>query len=408
MHFGLWALKIYLILNGLGLLRLTGIFNITPYSLFLYRLLDLALIITFLLFWRQPVKMRLAELIMIFFVLLPVVTGIFNGHVNITMANDLATYLFFIIKVIIFRTLLISIYMRYHPDTFFATFSRSLIKLSLVIAIIGLTLALYISSKGVAFYFQSASEIKLAASLAIASNNIILSLSFLTIALLSGKRMIFIGILLMFLIAFMRSQRFRNQNTLFIAFALAFVFILGSLSVFPLFSDLSQSASYVRVDTTIRDIKAAVTYESDSLNEILFVLAPARYAEAVSLWRSLTNIDVLIGAGYGFRYTVDVPLFIANNFVVTGETVSNAHFSPIGIVSKFGIVGFVIWTIYLLTGLKALIAGPRTSWFRFGCALAFCAIWIESLFAFGFFINLFTPFVLAVCTVALPNKRATN
>ena len=87
-----------------------------------------------------------------------------------------------------------------------------------------------------------------------------------------------------------------------------------------------------------------------------------------------------------------------------GNNISNAHFTPIGIFLKFGFLGFISWTT-LLSKIIFKIFHRNEFYFVKVSLLAIIGFIFQSLFAFGFFINLFTPFLIGLCLAKLEKEN---
>lgn len=398
LRLGLWLMLIYVSIQIFSIVRLIGLLNIAPYYLLCYRVLDVILIGVFVIYWRHPLRTHMFIPLLIV-VLYPMLFGIVNGNINVTFFNDFVTYTFFVVKFIIFRTLLISIYARVSPDELFFCFKRRLVRLSLFVAFLSLLTAIILLGMGFEFYYQAPAEISLGAALAITGGNVFVSFLFLVYAALSGKRMIFAGVVAMFLIAYLFSGKFRLGSFRWILVATLILMLV--VFVAPVPDNFTASVAIQKFAGTFYDLNLAWKTAGGAL-EFLKLVDSGRYLEVYSLFKELSYLDIIFGAGYGFRYEMDYSVMLELGRSIEGS-VTNSHFTPLGIVSKSGIVGLLIWSAVILPGLRALFCDREISQFRFACALALCAMIVQSFFAFGFYVNIFTPFLLAVCTVVPPD-----
>lgn len=152
---------------------------------------------------------------------------------------------------------------------------------------------------------------------------------------------------------------------------------------------------------TFRQIERAME-QSDNLLEILMYTDPGRYVEYESLLPHLADWSLWFGNGYGFRYDLDSD-FLFEFGMADHLEVTNAHFTPLAITAKFGLFGLMIWIILIAQVLSTRI--NRKSFVEYACRLAFISMLAQSLFAYGFFINMFVPFYIAMSMVG---SRRTN
>ena len=145
--------------------------------------------------------------------------------------------------------------------------------------------------------------------------------------------------------------------------------------------------------------------QSDNFLETLIYTDPARYSEYVSLLPHLTDWSFWFGNRYGFRYDLDSD-FLHEFDIAQHSDVRNAHFTPLPITAKFGLFGLIIWIILIARFFTAKI--NRNSFVEYACRLAFISMVVQSLFAFGFFINIYTPFYLAMLTVRSHRTKASK
>jgi hypothetical protein len=120
------------------------------------------------------------------------------------------------------------------------------------------------------------------------------------------------------------------------------------------------------------------------------LIDPGRYVEYVSVRPHLSGPKIVFGLGYGFRYRLI-------DFEASQESVSNAHFTPLGIVLKFGLVGVSMWLaafFYLFLGVY-----PRTK-IEYAAHVSLFGIFVQSLFAYGFFINSLTAICCGLASIS--------
>lgn len=397
----IFLMIVFAALNLVALLRLLGVTGLPPLLLLLYRALDAVIVISFLMYCGSRVKVQGIDLLMLIFATYPFLIGIARGNFSITFLNDTAIFFMFIAKVVVFRTILSRIHAVTDLDAVFKKPARSFVFWCGLFALISLSVALVLLGTSSGLYYQAPAELTFAAALALAQSKIVAYLVLLAIALAAGKRMIMVGLLVIAAFAVLAHPRMRRAfvRTLIVAvvpFTLAIVASSTLLNSDLVFVD--------KILGTFRMIERAME-QSDSFLETLMYTDPARYAEYVSLLPHLTDWSLWFGNGYGFRYDLDSN-FLHEFGVVERADVTNAHFTPLAITAKFGLFGLMIWIILIARVLTAKI--NRNSFVEYACRLAFISMVAQSLFAFGFFINIFTPFYIAMSMAGSHRTKASK
>jgi hypothetical protein len=404
-----WLMIVYVMLQLGAVLRLIGVPDVAHVLLFAYRFIDLLLIGAFLFIWRGSIKVRVGDFIALLLVTYPVFISIARDQLNLTFFNDAAIYFSFVLKVVFFRTLIISILDRYELDVFFSKFSRIFLIVSASVAAVAFLVAQFFVASGQLLYYQSPAEITLAAAIAIASGNVGGIAFFLIFAALSGKRMLLVGVSAMLIFSLVFSRRLTTKlNRLLPIFFLSAV--LGGFLI--LSTDRLEGLVFLeKLESTYEGAMRAFS-NADSLDSFFLQLEPARYIEFVSLRENIDGWGAIFGNGYGFRYELNAALLADSGYEAEGD-VTNAHFTPIAVVAKFGILGLFVWMAYFFSALTPLFRGKKERYFSYACGLALLGYLVQSLFAFGLFVNPITSFVLAVATVkrranAMPTIRSKN
>ncbi|WP_407496734.1 hypothetical protein [Pseudooceanicola sp. MF1-13] len=388
-------------LNLLALLRLLGVPGLQPLLLLLYRAMDAVIVISFLRYCGSWVKVRSIDLLLLIFATYPFLIGIARGNLSITFANDTVIFFMFIAKIVIFRTILSRIHAVTDLDSIFRKPARKLVYWCGLFAVISLSAALVLLGTSSGRYYQAPAEVTFAASLVLAQGKIFTYLLFLAIALAAGKRMVMVGLLVIAAFAALAHPRVRRAFLRFSIVGLVLLPVVAIASSTLLSSDLQFVD---KILGTFRQIERAMM-QSESFLETLMYTDPGRYVEYVSLLPYLTDWALWFGNGYGFRYDLDSNFLY--EFGMAGYLeVTNAHFTPLAITAKSGLFGLMIWLILIGQVLTARI--NRRSFVEYACRLAFISMLAQSLFAFGFFINMFTPFYIAMSMVGSRRTKASK
>ena len=110
-------------------------------------------------------------------------------------------------------------------------------------------------------------------------------------------------------------------------------------------------------------------------------------------------IDYVLGKGYGFRYFY----FDSVEMEEAGVTHSNSHFSPAGILLKFGFVGVLLWTLLFIALLIKSFIVRKISYVDYANFAFLLSVLIQSLFAFLLFTNPILPMVIGL--IMSPRKK---
>ena len=388
----IFLMIVFSALNYISFFRLIGASEVAHYLLITYRLLDLILILYFLIFCGPKLKIMGLDLVLMIFIAYPFLIGFYRGNLSITFAHDAVIFLFFFLKIMVFRTVLGRIIFIVDIDAVFRKYARQLVFWCGFIALLLLGTAAFFLARGVNFYYQAPAELTFATALVIAKGNVPAYLFFLILALIGGKRMIMAGLLVMGAVAALSHPRVR---WVLIRYSAAFV---GPVLFFIYFGGGNFNTDLIFVDRILGTFQQlSYSFEmSESLLESLMLLDPARFAEYVSLKPHLSGWSLWFGNGYGFRYELDSNFLTSFGYSVDTSDVTNAHFTPLGIAAKFGLVGVFIWFVLIAVVVKSGFA--RRSYVQYACWLAFLSDIFQSFFAFGFFISFFTPFYVAMAT----------
>ncbi|MFG6531420.1 MULTISPECIES: hypothetical protein [unclassified Sulfitobacter] len=393
---------IYLFLQVASMFRLFGVPGIPPLLLLGYRTLDLLVIGSFLLYCGTRLRIRWHDLPFLLMIPSPILIGIGQGNLNITFFNDIAIFVFFALKVLVIRTLITRFMEKTDFDEVFLSYARRIISRSILAALLMLMLAFAAWSSGIRFYYQAPAELTLAAALAVARGKMPLYLIILALAAMGGKRGTMIGIMSIGVLGLMRRRNLGQAVLSVLALAIVFFVFVAVFGA----SSLPGDAPFVRRLTgTLATITSAANETQDWL-ELLMFLDPSRFVEYVSLKPYLEGWALWFGNGFGFRYNLDANFLSDFGRLASENTVSNAHFTPLAIVAKFGVVGLALWLVQVLGILFS--RRDSQSYFQTACMLGFISMMFHSMFSFSFFISFFTPIFVAGATLRRPRRAGAR
>lgn len=203
---------------------------------------------------------------------------------------------------------------------------------------------------------------------------IFLAISILVL-LLAGKRSIFLSLIVAGIVSGGRNLK------IFIIFSC--LFLLGFFLV-----DFTDSSSINLID------KIAISYNaimeisdfseaSEARNAALYIATAGRSEEFFAIFRFMEPINWLIGIGPGFSYSFDHPSL---GYIDR----SNAHFTPLSISYKFGLIIGVFFLFYVS---KDILWGLRNSQVFLSTILLLFLV--QSFFSFNIFVEILYPIIIS-------------
>lgn len=378
-----WYLAFLFILlfsNVLSYVRALGIWNHVHALIIFIRLFDFIFLLVSITVFFSVLRVKVSCLSYICWMAYPLCLGILYFNPVVTLLNDIVLYCMLLMKVWVFR-LLFS-----YPAVinYFHEWIKCYLKYTIFMSVVMLLIAYSLLSMGYRFYFQAPVDVTYIMAIVSSYGQVGLMIFFLLYGLLCGKRMIFIGVLVIAMISI-----FQGGKRLFVLlFIASFLFFCG------LFLHLYFDMDNVQGVGKFVSLFEKGLGEGDlSLMERFKEIDPARYLEVVSLWNSMSGIDFWVGKGFGYRYEYD--LSILDYSLINYETHSNSHFTPLGIVSKFGFLGLFFWIIFFSYFIYKSFSQRKISHYHFANFLFLVSLIVQSFMAFSLFTNILLPIVLA-------------
>ncbi len=324
--------------------------------------------ILFILNNFKKIKFNKLDFLFLLFLFFSIIIGFLDNELSRRFISDFLLPFNFILKLVIVRNGI-------GENKFSENFSWFVKKYIVVTFIAGAAgVAMFYLFKTGDFEYLGLTPViypKLILSL-INGNSLFVIICF-AVAFLSGKRAILIaaiGIVVSYLIFVRRRNKWR--------FAVPFILLGIGAFFIPKNESLSSSQAASKYTYTLQESKTTDLITLDKLTG-------GRFAEVESINRTMEPIDYILGKGIGFTYT-----FTRDGDVIA-EEYGNAHFSPMSVVSKYGLFFFIILSIYLMKGVSQVVNKKRDfiffAFFIIGCM-------IEYLFAYGVFIDKLMPLAL--------------
>lgn len=365
-----YASQLLILILGIGaVIRQLGLFEVTRLLLVLSWLSDIVLVAIALLLCRFKLPHVLVPLALLF--IGATILGVGNGFLNHTFITDLVTYFTFILKIIIFSNLFQ--YQLFRNQ--FYTFIKRYCWLAVIVGSITIGLMFLLWFAGFRFYFSATPDITYSYALALGNGQLLYSYVIMLLGFFSGKRMIIIGLFVIFMFGFKKYLN-RPVNYLLIAFAVLILLFLSGLSDLP---------SVSKITSIIENLNG------NNLNAMLMSLDKGRMSEVLGIIHSMNWYDYVLGKGYGFRFF----WFGFDELRESGISHSNAHFSPIGIISKFGVLGLMLFIGFYIYALALSFQHRNYDKLSYPNFLFLTSMMVQSLFAYVLFNHPLIPIVFA-------------
>jgi hypothetical protein len=334
--------------------------------------------ILFLVFAWHHIRLTKTELLLVSLVLFSCLFATLPGlqyssaYSTSRFFNDISGPLLFVFKVSALRSLF-----RQNITVL------SIIKLSkilVILSVIQVLIFLYFSAQTGA-YAGITLPINIPAALYIASFNYYGLAVTVILITLSGKRSFLVSVAIVSaLVIFIRgSHRKRLAFLLLLGFIASLYFTFGNEKINNTLFALDEFF----VVTEMRQID----FESEQVRSVLYLLTAGRSEEFYGILSEMRPLSWFIGIGPGFTYS----LFHVEGYV---DGYANAHFSPLSLTYKFGVVYTVVFYAYIIGVILSLLKISRNHSFTIGCALSIFIL--QSMFAFNFYAELYFSILLGL------------
>jgi hypothetical protein len=385
------SFKLYLnILFGLFFLNnpvsLIGVFLGYDYLFPLFFLIPFVILDTiYVVFKIKIAKFSFIEILLLFFIIISFFIGILNNEISRKTFSDFFIVILFLFKVLIFKSEISNNY------EFIKYFIKKKLPYFLLSSFI--TVSLFIIFSKYKFIYAGLTLQQLPYFTYNLLNNSLLNILFaIILVILSGKRASLLSFLVIFLIYRFRGISF-FKNIIYI-----FILSFGLIFIFNLLDSYESNLSNTSIDKylyTLNETKELDEFTNLDLNSpILDLLTAGRTSEISSVLNDMNLIDYFLGKGCGYVY---LNYRIANDEYF--ENHSNIHFSPLNILSKYGILFFLFFYIYLIRGLFPL----EKSTFRSFAQLVVLGYIFESFFSYLYFVDMLFPLFIAIVQIKKNN-----
>lgn len=337
----------------LSILRTAFQMSYIEYLLLFGACLDLLIIVAgFRYLFQKPMFAVLC--LMVF----SLIIGLLNNDLSRRFITDFTNPFFFFCKILIFK--------QYWESSNFNGYVKYYSRVAIVGSLILLPITYFLFASTGTTRLAIFPPMELPFSYYLAGNSPMIIVSLL-IVVLYGKRAQLISALLTFLLYLFLVRR--DKILLYIFFA-----VLACIPAAFLFSAFSENLAIQRLNTTIE-----LYFEEESNDENLNRLSAGRLDEFKTITEEMDLKDYVLGKGLGFTYV--------KNLRDGDKEATNAHFSPLGFLSKYGIV----FTVFIYIYLGNIIFKPQKRLFKskkYLVAAGVCMfVFFESFFAYAIFVT---------------------
>jgi hypothetical protein len=296
------------------------------------------------------------------------IVGLLNNEVSRRFVTDFTTPFFFFAKVFVFA--------RYWDYTSFKDYIRFYTRFSFWGSLALLPVTYFIFNSTGTTRLAIFPPMELPFSNYMLSSSLMLLASFIIILLYGKRAQLFSAVItfVLYISVFRRKDLFK------------YIIILGIASaiLIPVFIKNSDNIAIRRLTATFDSYSGKGT-DKENLDRI----SAGRFNEFETIINQMKPQDYFLGKGLGFTYDVDTG---GKDSVET----ANAHFSPIGFLSKYGIF-FTLFVYYFIMSIffksNKVLLSDSDYLIALGVSIF---IFMESFFAYALFVTPILPIVLGV------------
>ncbi len=336
-----------------------------------YLCLDLTLIICNL----SRIKLNIIEVSLICILLFSVIVGLLNlTPISRRYVTDFLMPLSFVLKISLSRKFFsIEKYASFFSSKFLKRFAIAAFFSSII------TIALfYIVVQFIPMYLGLTPIIYPFLIWAMMSKKNLYVLMAIAVIVFSGKRSILLGVVFVFMFYFIGIRK----NKLKSIAALGGIILLG----FIIFESagIQDSRAFRKYEWTFYKLQEAAENP-----EVLDLVSGGRMGEIESIYQEMNSYDYLFGKGVGFTYE------LKSTGYGDVKVHSNAHFTPLALISKYGVVFYILIMFYILFSLfRARNKYRKNEWLSTFFFLYIIGVNIDFIFAYGFFTERLFPFAI--------------
>jgi hypothetical protein len=332
--------------------------------------------IMFISFNFQHLRFKQIEVFLIILIIINLFVGIFSFPPSIKHLTDFLSPCFFVAKVAIIRH-----YVNVAVNR--SLFERWVLKYAGVMFWVSLlaTIQIYILMRYIPLYLGTTPIVYPYFIKSLASSNYFGIIMGIMSIILSGKRAILLGAVIITIIYVSYIKKYFGRLVVSTA---VLIFVLTN--IYLLYEDiLVQSPSISKYKFTVDHVLSDNFVWNDW--ELIDIISGGRIGEIKGATGAMNSpFNLLVGMGAGFIY----PLEYIDGTIEPKH--SNVHFSPLGLISKYGILFYLAFMFYILNNLfkqsrnQLLTTHVATILFLYTIGAL-----VDSFFAYTFFIDSLLP-----------------
>lgn len=341
----------------------------------------------FLLKFIKVIKINTIEFLLLSLVFISMFIGLINNDFSKSFITDFINPIYFIFKICLFR----QVFLKDEIIKFIKKNISIASKYLFIFSSLALML-FYIFSNYVEIYVGNGLTTHPFLILSILSSSVFQIIMVFLIVLASGKRALLISSIILIIY---------SQIKIIKKIPLKFI-IITSLFSFSIYSYFAiDFENYLAIGKYIWTYDKLVESEFDFNldNEIINLASAGRLEEINAASREMNFVDFIIGKGVGFKY----------DYVrLDGELVlnyNNTHFTPFGLIMKYGLIFFILLSYYIFKRLK--------NFSTYGFLNIFLGLYvivslIDMIFVYSIFIDPFLPIALGYLSIPKKIKNSYN
>ena len=352
---------------------------------FILTMLSIRLLLDFLLIVFNFTKIKLSklEILLIGLLFITLFLGILNFPIGRRHFTDFINPLMFILKISIFRQFL-SFQSNIWIKTYIFKFARILFWVGMInvaaLYIINYFMPIYLGATPIAYPFL----IK-----AMLGSNIKYSSIAIIGVILAGKRAILLGVIVILVTYYVIIKK--KIKSIF--YFLIAIFFLSSIYI--IFQDNVEETQAINKYKNSFNAISSYDFEYDDL-DLLNTISGGRISEIQGAFQDFDSpFEYAFGQGVGFVFR----WYLSDNIIIQ-DNHSNVHFSPAGIISKYGLLFFISLYFYIfLAMIKSRLGWKKSNYLHIFMFLYVIGVLVDSLFAYTLFIDIFLPIALGYLTI---------
>ena len=347
-------------------------------------LISVFLLDSFFLFkFFKFIKINTIEFLLLLLVFISIFIGLINNDFSRSFITDFINPIYFILKICLFRHVFVKDEIKEFIKKNISLASKYLFTFSFLALIL-----FYIFSNYVEIYVGNGLTTHPFLILSILSGSIFQIILVFLIVLMSGKRALLLSSII--IIIYSQIKIIKKIPLKFIIISSVFSFSIYSYFVID-FDNYLSIGKYIW--TYDKLVESGFDFTLD--NQLINIASAGRLGEINAVASKMNFVDFIIGKGVGFKYQYER---------LDGELMSNynnIHFTPFGLITKYGLIFFIFLSYYIFRNLKNI---SKYGYLNVFFGLYLIGLLIDMIFAYSIFIDTFLPIAIAYLAIQKKTK----